>query len=284
MIPRSVDVVFHAQEQREGVGARVRRTIGRSEMKSFDPFLLLDEFQAGLPAGFPDHPHRGFTTVTYVLEDSEGSFCHEDFKGHKGTIRAGDLQWMCAGRGILHSEMPVDEKSAHGLQLWINLPKKDKMIEPTYQELLAKDVPKVTKNGVTATVIAGEALGITSPIYSQTPVHYSHFTMEPDSTLEHCAPSTFNTFVYTLKGSAQIGEKENIQAKHVVTTKMDGDMVKIVAGKEGFECVLVSGQPIGEPVAQHGPFVMNTAKEIENTMDDYRMGINGFEGAHTWEH
>ncbi|XP_046579779.1 uncharacterized protein LOC124287291 [Haliotis rubra] len=141
-------------EQDEGVGARVRRSVGRSELQNLDPFLMLDEFKVASPAGFPDHPHRGFETVTYMLS---GSFRHEDFCGHKGVISAGDLQWMTAGRGVVHCEMPHGEQEGHGLQLWVNLAAKDKMVEPAYQELLDKNIPRSSKDGVTVKVIAGES-------------------------------------------------------------------------------------------------------------------------------
>lgn len=145
-------------EQPEGVGARVRRSIGRPELKNLDPFLLFDEFKGGRPGGFPDHPHRGFETVSYLLEG--GSMAHEDFCGHFGTLNPGDLQWMTAGRGILHAEMPCSEEPAHGLQLWVNLRSSEKMVEPQYQELKNEDIPKPSKDGVTVAVISGEALGI----------------------------------------------------------------------------------------------------------------------------
>ena len=263
------------------MGARVRRTIGRPELRSLDPFLLLDEFKVGLPGGFPDHPHRGFSTVTFVLPNSKGGFIHEDFMGHKGVIHGGDLQWMSAGKGIVHSEMPVSEEEAHGLQLWINLPKHAKMTDPSYQELSAKDVPQVTKNGVTANVIAGEALGVRSPVYSYTPVHYSHFTMEPNASLQQPIEKSFNSFLYILNGTASIGGK-NLEAHHVITLNQDGEGVEMAAGGQGCEFVLISGQPIGEPVVQHGPFVMNTQQEIMEAMMDYQSGRNGFENAPKW--
>lgn len=282
---RKVLLNLLSREQGEGVGARVRRTIGRQELRSFDPFLMLDEFKSGAPGGFPDHPHRGFETVTYLLPTSKGSFVHEDFCGHKGMIGPGDLQWMTAGRGIVHSEMPVSPVEAHGLQLWVNLPRRMKMIEPRYQELLAKDLPKVKKDGVMAIVIAGQALGIESPVYTHTPIHYTHFIMDPGSELNQVITSTYQSFVYTLAGSAQIGQDDDasaIDAHHVVTLDQNGDGIQVKAGKEGFEFVLVSGEPIGENVVQHGPFVMNTQEEIYQTMEDFQMGKNGFENAKTW--
>merc|ERR550532_1230595 len=140
---RTVTKTVLSKWQDEGVGARVRRSVGRSELKNLDPFLMLDEFQGQAPAGFPDHPHRGFETVSYMID---GKFRHEDFCGHSGIINSGDIQWMTAGRGIVHCEMPYGDGVAHGLQLWVNLAKKDKMCEPAYQELLDKDIPKTKKD------------------------------------------------------------------------------------------------------------------------------------------
>uniref|UniRef100_A0A5F9D0J9 Pirin n=1 Tax=Oryctolagus cuniculus TaxID=9986 RepID=A0A5F9D0J9_RABIT len=171
-------------EQPEGVGARVRRSIGRPELKNLDPFLLLDEFKGGRPGGFPDHPHRGFETVSYLLEG--GSMAHEDFCGHFGTLNPGDLQWMTAGRGILHAEMPCSEEPAHGLQLWVNLRSSEKMVEPQYQELKNEDIPKPSKDGVTVAVISGEALGIKSKVFTRTPTLYLDFKL--DQGAKHSQP------------------------------------------------------------------------------------------------
>ena len=195
-VSRTIKQKVLSREQGEGMGARVRRSIGRPELRNFDPFLMLDEFKVGKPAGFPDHPHRGFETVTYMLPTTKGSFAHEDFCGHKGIIGPGDLQWMTAGKGIVHSEMPANEDISHGLQLWVNLAKKDKLCEPAYQELKASDVPKVTKDGVTAIVIAGEALGVQSKVYTRTPTHYLHFIMEKNSVLNQPIPEGWNAFAY----------------------------------------------------------------------------------------
>uniref|UniRef100_A0A674D7P9 Pirin n=1 Tax=Salmo trutta TaxID=8032 RepID=A0A674D7P9_SALTR len=156
MIRRVVKTVLSV-EQVEGVGAHVRRSIGRKELINLDPFLMLDEFKVKKPSGFPDHPHRGFETVTYVLK---GVSAHEDFCGHSGLLKPGDLQWMTAGRGVVHAEMPVSEEPVQGLQLWVNLRREDKMVEPQYQELKDSQVPKPSREGVTVAVISGQALGV----------------------------------------------------------------------------------------------------------------------------
>eukprot|EP00053_Salpingoeca_punica_P006779 m.63422 g.63422 ORF g.63422 m.63422 type:complete len:324 (-) comp13847_c0_seq2:317-1288(-) len=264
-------------EQSEGAGARVRRSIGRHELRRFDPFLLLDEFSVGEDAGFPDHPHRGFETVTYMIE---GSVAHEDFTGASGVVEAGDVQWMTAGRGIVHAEMPQSKKS-HGMQLWINLAAKYKMVPPRYQDRKASEIPRVTKDGVTAIVIAGEALGIKSSIDTYTPTHYIHFKMEPYSKLVQPIPPTMNSFAYTLSGEAYFGQEISpIKAHTTIVLSKGGEHGLIVETKESpVDFVLISGEPLNEPCVQHGPFVMNTAEEIQQCFDDYRRGKNGFEPA-----
>ncbi|XP_048572872.1 pirin-like protein isoform X1 [Triticum urartu] len=225
--------------QSEGDGATVRRSIGGCELRSLDPFLLLDEFSVSKPAGFPDDPHRGFETVTYMLDVSiffffhlvlcsidiarkvfakmlscllafltmQGAFTHRDFSGRKGSIRTGDVQWMTAGRGIVHSEMPTADGVQKGLQLWINLASKDKMIEPRYQELESKDISQVEKDGVAVRIIAGEAFGVRSPVYTQTPTMYMDFTMQPGSQLHQPIPEGWNAFVYIIEGEGVFGKE-----------------------------------------------------------------------------
>ena len=278
---RTISRILVSAEQSEGVGARVRRSIGRHELRNFDPFLLLDHFKVGAPAGFPDHPHRGFETVTYILPDSAGSFQHEDFCGHNGIIGPGDLQWMTAGRGIIHAEMPVSAAPATGLQLWVNLPRRDKMCPPRYQELLKQNIPTVTVDGVTAVVISGEALGVTSQVFTLNETHYSHFTMIPGSRLTHPVPGNFNCFIYTLKGRGTVCGEE-ISDSTCVTFNLDGDCIEILAISR-FEFVILAGKPIGEPIVQHGPFVMTSHSEIQNTFNDYANNTNGFEGASDWQ-
>lgn len=251
-------------------------------MKSLDPFLLLDEFRVAAPAGFPDHPHRGFETVTYMLE---GAFTHEDFDGHKGTIKAGDLQWMTAGRGIVHSEMPAAEGESHGLQLWVNLAAKDKMIPSNYQELEAKAIPKVEKDGVKVAVIAGKSMGVTSPVYTRTPTMYLDFILSPGASFNQEVPEGWNGFVYTLSGKGTFGSEDadSVGAHHTLELG-PGDRIGVwnKEEKETLRFVLIAGKPINEPVFQYGPFVMNTREEIMATLRDYQTGRNGFEKAGSW--
>ncbi|KAF9609705.1 hypothetical protein IFM89_017904 [Coptis chinensis] len=278
--PRQVVRKFLAKPQHEGEGAVVRRSIGRPELKYFDPFLLLDEFSVSAPAGFPDHPHRGFETVTYMLK---GAVTHEDFRGHKGTIQEGDLQWMTAGKGIVHSEMPARQGTQKGLQLWVNLSSKNKMIEPGYQELQSKDIAEVSKDGVKVRVIAGEALGTQSSIYTRTPTMYLDFTLDPGANLQHLIPPTWNSFIYILDGEGAFGNLSSSFTAHHVLVLGSGDGLEAWNNSsEPLRFVLVGGEPLGEPVVQLGPFVMNTQEEINKTLEDYRRHINGFERAKHW--
>ncbi|CAI0379133.1 unnamed protein product [Linum tenue] len=311
---RQVVRKFLARPQHEGVGAIVRRSIGRFELKYFDPFLALDEFSVTAPAGFPDHPHRGFETVTYMLQQDpkgtswamvvpnildlfglkncfeiflQGSVLHEDFEGHKGTIAAGDLQWMTAGRGIVHSEMPAAQGTQKGLQLWINLSSKHKMIEPRYQEISSKDIAEASNDGVKVRVIAGEALGAKSPVYTRTPTMYLDFTLEPGARLQQPIPASWNAFVYVLDGEGGFGS-----GSKAVTALAHHLLLLSSGGGDGLEAwnktakparfILVGGQPLGEPLAQLGPFVMNSEEEIDQAIDDFEKCVNGFEKARHW--
>ncbi|CAM0878042.1 unnamed protein product [Alopecurus aequalis] len=280
--PRAVVKKLLSEAQSEGQGATVRRSIGRHELRNLDPFLMLDEFSVSKPAGFPDHPHRGFETVTYMLE---GAFTHQDFSGHKGTIKTGDVQWMTAGRGIVHSEMPASDGVQKGLQLWINLAAKDKMIEPRYQELQSKDISQASKDGVDVRIIAGEAFGVRSPVYTRTPTMYMDFTMHPGSQLHQPIPAGWNAFVYIIEGEGSFGRESATPATahHCLVLGADGDGLSVWnRSKAPLRFALAAGQPLKEPVVQQGPFVMNTRAEIQQAMEDYYYGRNGFEKATQW--
>ncbi|KAA0048176.1 pirin-like protein [Cucumis melo var. makuwa] len=278
--PRLVVRKFLARPQHEGLGAIVRRSIGRFELKYFDPFLVLDEFSVTAPAGFPDHPHRGLEFGCLIY----GSVTHEDFEGRKGTIGAGDLQWMTAGRGIVHSEMPAAQGTQKGLQLWINLSSKNKMIEPNYQEVSSKGIPEASKDGVRVKVIAGEALGAKSPIYTRTPTMYLDFTLKPKAHVQQPIPSSWNAFVYILEGEGVFGNsKAASTTEHNLLLLGFGDGLEVwnKSGKP-LRFILVGGEPLSEPVEQFGPFVMNTQEEIDQTIDDFDNYTNGFEKARHW--
>lgn len=280
--PRLVAKKVLAKLQHEGDGAVVRRGIGRSDLRNLDPFLMLDDFSVSPPAGFPDHPHRGFETVTYMLQ---GAITHQDFAGHMGTIRTGDVQWMTAGRGIIHSEMPAGEGPQTGLQLWINLSSEDKMIEPRYQELTSEDIPRAEKDGVEVRVIAGESMGVRSPVYTRTPTMYLDFTLRPRAQLHQSIPESWNSFVYIIEGEGVFGSHNSspVSAHHVlVLGPGDGLSVWNKSSSKPLRFVLAGGQPLNEPVVQHGPFVMNTQAEIDQAIQDYYYSKNGFEMAKHW--
>jgi redox-sensitive bicupin YhaK (pirin superfamily) len=237
-----------------------------------------------------------------MLPWSTGAFEHQDFVGNAGRLGAGDLQWMSAGRGILHSEMPArgmtSDQIAHGLQLWVNLKSKDKMSEPSYQELPADKVTHVTKGDISARVIAGTALDTTSPVYTKTAVHYIHYTLQPGAVLQHRIPKDatgrgFNAFLYTIDGviavgsdaAAEAAKGKVIEAHHTVTLTNDGglDGVTVAAGgDQPANFVLIAGEIIDEPIVQHGPFVMTSRTEIVQAITDFTEGKNGFEGAPQW--
>lgn len=269
----------------EGGGFVVHRPFPTRMLMDFDPFLLLDEmgpidYAPGEAKGAPDHPHRGFETVTYMLE---GSFAHKDSAGHSGVLRAGDVQWMTAGAGVVHSEMPDPALAeaggrVHGLQLWVNLPRRDKMIAPHYQEIPSERIPTaVTDDGkVRVKVIAGEALGVKAAIETRTPILYQHFTLEPGASIVQPVPSAFRVFAYALSGTGRYGnEARQIEAQRMVIFGDDGDAVALAAGDEPLDVLLIGGAPLNEPIVRHGPFVMNTEDEIRQAIVDYQAGRMG---------
>jgi len=280
---KAIEKLFTPVVVPEGVGAKVRRIIGTTHLPRLDPFLMLDHFNVKLPGGFPDHPHRGFETVTYMLE---GEVLHEDFKGNKGRLGPGDLQWMTAGKGILHAEMPGSwEQEAIGFQLWINLAAKDKFCEPGYQEIPKDKVLTAEKDGATVKVIAGEALGVKGPIFARTPALYLDVHLKPNSTFEQVIPKGWNGFSYVFKGTAFYGEnkKEAKTNSCVVLKKDDNEVLLIETKDEEAQLIIIAGLPLNEPVVAYGPFVLNDNKQLFQTFDDYQAGLNGFEAAPGWK-
>ncbi|ROW10691.1 hypothetical protein VPNG_05056 [Cytospora leucostoma] len=286
-VPRAIRKAFLAAEQAEGAGARVRRSIGTPQLRNFSPFLMLDHFNVKPGAGFPDHPHRGQETITYMLS---GAFDHEDFAGNRGTIKAGDLQFMTAGRGIVHSEMPAQETDGApntGLQLWVDLPRSLKSCEPRYRDLHAGEIPSVDVDGgrVHVKVISGESHGVGSlKDLAYTPVWLLDVTVRPGGKVEQPVPGGFNVFLYTLEGTALFGgEKKRVPQYHNVVFELDGDV--IVAENDGAEdarFVVVAGQVLDQPVVQYGPFVVTSREEVMQAMFDYQTSSNGFERAEGW--
>jgi redox-sensitive bicupin YhaK (pirin superfamily) len=269
----------------EGGGFVVHRPFPTRMLMDFDPFLLLDEmgpidYAPGQAKGAPDHPHRGFETVTYMLE---GSFAHEDSAGHRGVLEPGDVQWMTAGAGVVHSEMPDPEFArtggrVHGLQLWVNLPRRDKMIAPRYQEIPSKSIPTATSSdgNVRVKVIAGEALGVKAAIETRTPILYQHFTLEPGASIVQPVPREYRVFAYALSGTGKYGEEQReIGAQRMVIFNDDGDAVTLTAADDPLDLLLIGGVPLNEPIVRHGPFVMNTEDEIRQAIVDYQAGRMG---------
>ena len=282
---RTIERTYPALRTTEGGGFIVHRPFPTRMLMDFDPFLLLDEmgpvdYAPGEAKGAPDHPHRGFETVTYVLE---GEFGHKDSAGHSGTLRKGDVQWMTAGAGVVHSEMPDPSFVAtggrvHGLQVWVNLPRRDKMIAPRYQDMPSASIPVAASadGNVRVKVIAGEALGVKAPIETRTPILYQHFTLQPGASIVHPVPRDFRVFAYGLSGKGLYGEaRREADARTMVVFGDDGATVTLAAGDEPLDVLLLGGVPLNEPVVRYGPFVMNTEDEIRQAVIDYQAGRMG---------
>lgn len=283
---RSVSQVTNAKTTMEGEGFLVHRAFPNQSLGEFDPFLLLDEMgpinlSAGEAKGAPDHPHRGFETVTYLID---GVFEHKDSQGHSGKIKTGDVQWMTAGSGVIHSEMPEKEFSQkggrlHGFQLWVNLPKKDKMMKPRYQDLRADKIPIAQNDGVKVKVIAGESMGKKAVIETRTPIMYLHFTLQSGAKLTQAIPQNYNAFAYVVNGEGLFGDEQRPAHKEqVVLFEQDGNEIAIKAPNDTttpLEVLVIAGVPLGEPVARYGPFVMNTEEEIRQAVLDYNSGKMG---------
>ncbi|GCE99035.1 hypothetical protein ZYGM_004126 [Zygosaccharomyces mellis] len=282
---RTVLKYFTAIEQEEGVGARVRRSIGTTKMRRFTPFLMLDDFSIKPPAGFPDHPHHGQETITYNLK---GMIAHEDFTGSKGVLFPGDLQFMTAGKGIVHSEIPVeleDGSITKGLQLWVDLPTELKNCEPRYRDLRKRETPEVKVNdNLTVRVISGKSYGVDSvQELAYTPVHFYHFiTSKKGTVFTQEFPKDFNVFIYILDGSLVINEQ--VFSEHsVVFFNTDGEGVVGTSASEDTQFVLIGGKILDQEVLQYGPFVETDKKRMIEVFRNYQYGINGFEKAHFWD-
>jgi redox-sensitive bicupin YhaK (pirin superfamily) len=259
----------------DGAGVKLIRVIGQPQLPDLDPFLMLDEFGSDDPAayiaGFPDHPHRGFETVTYMLA---GRMRHRDNKGNEGLLTAGSVQWMTAGRGIVHSEMPEQEDGLmQGFQLWLNLPAKDKMSAPRYQDIAPERIPEVqAAPGASAKVIAGALQGVRGPVEAgATDPLYLDFRLQPGAALAAAVPAGHNAFVYVYEGAAEIGDPAQTLGRGRIGVLSPGDSVRL-ASRQGARLILVAGKPIGEPVAKYGPFVMNTTDELRQAFADYQAG------------
>jgi len=261
----------------EGGGFKVRRPVAMGKWMS--PFLLLDEmgpvvYEPGEAIGAPSHPHRGFETVTYLLE---GAMQHKDSAGNSGDLFSGDVQWMTAGKGVIHSELPhpdVMENGGltHGFQIWVNLPAKDKMMAPRYQDIQSESIPQVNSEdgNVWAKVIAGKAMGVEAVIDTVIPITYIHMKMQPNSVYKHDCVLDENVMLYLFGGSIFVNEEVVEDGELGLTTK--GVELEFSSGEHGAELLILGGQVLDEPIARYGPFVMNTREEIHQAIFDYNNG------------
>ncbi|HUR62492.1 MAG TPA: pirin family protein [Candidatus Thermoplasmatota archaeon] len=278
---RTLQRIATARRTPEGDGMIVHRAFPGQEVGRIDPFLMLDEmgpidFEPGARAGFPDHPHRGFETVTYMLE---GAFQHRDSHGHAGKLGPGDVQWMTAGAGIVHSEMPHPELRKnggrlHGLQLWVNLPKADKMMRPRYQEIPGAQIPSATFPGGSVKVIAGKFQGHAAVIDTRTPIQFMHVRLDAGGKVRLPTPQGHEGFLYCLEGTATAGGQQ-LSIHKLGVLGGSGDGLQVDSGATGFDGVFVTGVPLNEPVFQYGPFVMTTRDEIVQAVEDFQTGKFG---------
>ena len=280
MANRTIKQVIDSVATSDGAGVKLRRSVGASQFLRHDPFLMLDEFYSDNPddylAGFPSHPHRGFETVTYMLD---GHMRHEDSVGNRGDLGPGDVQWMSAARGIIHSEMPQQtEGRMRGFQLWINLPAKEKLNDPGYRDIPAADIPTVAlDNGGKARVIAGTLVqpgGSTKgPVQAvTTDPMYLDVHLPAGTVFESPVTPGYNAFLYLYEGDATVGDDGQALKHRTAGLLSDGDTVRVKAGASEARFLLLAGRPLNKPIVQYGPFVMNTREEIEQAVHDYQSG------------
>ena len=273
--------VVPTQQTLEGGGFRIRRPFPVAGLSHFDPILLVDEmgpvvYGPGEAVGAPDHPHRGFETVTYLID---GAMEHEDSHGHRGALRPGDVQWMTAGAGVIHSEMPAREivehgGRVHGFQIWVNLPQALKLTQPRYQEYAAAQLPLIAGDGRWIRVIAGEVEGRRSPIETTVPSTMLHVKLAPHAATDVPVPAASNAIVHTIEGGGTVGD-DALADHRVALIEGAPATLRLTAGADGFEALVIAAMPLHEPVARYGPFVMNTRAEIEQAFADYQAGRFG---------
>jgi quercetin 2,3-dioxygenase len=276
---RHVARVVRGQPTSDGAGVKLTRVIGQRDLDTLDPFLLLDEFRSDSASdyigGFPNHPHRGFETVTYMLA---GRMRHGDNQGNSGLLTPGSVQWMTAGRGIVHSEMPEQENGLMwGFQLWVNLPAKDKMTAPRYQDIAPERIPETEPApGVHVRVLAGTIGAVTGPVsgIAVEPVYFD-IALQAGARFSAPVPASHNAFAYVYAGAVDVGPADaarRIDRGELAVFDREGDDVLLSAGTEPVRLILVAGKPLGEPVAKYGPFVMNTQEQIVEAIRDYQAG------------
>ena len=280
---RVVRRVVKGMPTSDGAGVKLRRVIGQPQLPDLDPFLMLDEFGTDRAedyiAGFPDHPHRGFETVTYMLD---GRMRHRDNHGNEGVLVPGSVQWMTAGRGLVHSEMPEQQEGRmRGFQLWLNLPAREKMTAPKYQEFGPERIPSATPApGVTVKVIAGQVDGTSGPIFQPaTDPTYLDIALEPGAEFTQALPADYAAFLYVFEGSLQVGPsaESSLLRTHELGVLGEGSEIRLRgvssgAGSKVARAILVAGRPLREPVAKYGPFVMNTREELQQAFEDFQRG------------
>jgi quercetin 2,3-dioxygenase len=271
---RTIQQLFPAEAALEGAGVRLHRAFAQGQVPRFDPFLLLDDFGSANPAdylaGFPWHPHRGIETVTYIVE---GEFDHEDSLGNKGTIKNGEVQWMTAGSGIIHQEMPQRfDGTSKGFQLWVNLPRAYKMSEPKYRGIKQGEIPVVDSGAGAVKVVTGAYGGVHGPSKDiVVDTFYWDVALLPGKSMTFDVPADFTVFLYIFDGRVRVAKGEPV-AKGFVALTSGGKSVEVSAEAEGARFLLVGGKPIGEPIAWYGPIVMNTEEELRAAFDEYQKG------------
>ncbi len=275
---RSVERLVAGTATSDGAGVRLTRLLSQPLQRRLDPFLMLDAFGSDdsddYIAGFPDHPHRGFETVTYMIA---GRMKHSDSAGHEGLLENGGVQWMSAGRGVVHSEIPQQEEGLmEGFQLWLNLPGREKMKDPWYRDFRAADLPRFTAGGVTATVIGGESHGVAGAVTREaTEPLVLDLRLEAGARFEQPLPPEHNAFVVVYRGAATVGETTLARGKLAILANDPAADGVVIEAMDGAKALLVAGRPLGEPIAQYGPFVMNTEEEIYRAVSDFRDGRLG---------
>jgi quercetin 2,3-dioxygenase len=288
--PRRVEQLITGQPTQDGAGVKLTRVLTHDLQQRLDPFLMLDNFASDDPndygAGFPDHPHRGFETVTYMIA---GRMRHKDSAGHEGLLQNGGVQWMTAGRGLVHSEMPEQEAGVmEGFQLWLNLPGRDKLCAPWYRDIQSEDIPElVTPEGVTVRVISGESQGPHGAVegamkrppstYPTDPLYLDLHFPAGHATFSQRLPASYNAFIYVYRGIVEVLNQQGVATAvplhrmAILANEGDGVMLRS-AGNAPARALLIAGQPLGEPIAQYGPFVMNTRQELMQAVEDFRTG------------
>jgi redox-sensitive bicupin YhaK (pirin superfamily) len=276
---RGIERIIAGQAVMDGAGVRINRVLTQALQRRLDPFLMLDAFGSDQAndyiAGFPDHPHRGFETVSYMIT---GRMRHKDSAGNEGLLNSGGVQWMTAGSGVIHSEMPEQQEGVmEGFQLWLNLPAKDKMRKPWYRDFDNSDIPRFTRaDGVTVQVIAGESHGVAGAVQREgTEPIYIDIELPAGATFTQTLPESHNAFVYTFRGAVSVDGKAVSNTRMAILANTPGADGVVIHAEEASRVILIAGRPLNEPIAQYGPFVMNTQAELMDAVNDFRAGRFG---------